>query len=204
MEDKKLGIHWEPTKVKVDDLKEWSKNPRKLTEDKYKKLVESIQKRGFHDVLKVDQDLTIISGHQRRRALKQLGVKEVWVLFPERPLIEEEKEIISIESNKQAGTFDFDALANTFDFENLLEAGFEDFELGFATTAEEDGTDQNTLEDSMETYLQANMKQLVFYFASEEYEDIIPRLDTIMTERELKSHTDVFLKLLETYENHRS
>ena len=116
----KLNINWVHKIEKVKNLKEWSKNPRKLTEDKYKKLVGDIQKFGFHDILKIDSDGTILSGHQRKRALMEIGIEEIGVLYPDRPLTEKEREIVSIASNKQAGTFDFDALANTFDFDSLL------------------------------------------------------------------------------------
>lgn len=198
----KLNINWVHKIEKVKNLKEWSKNPRKLTEDKYKKLVGDIQKFGFHDILKIDSDGTILSGHQRKRALMEIGIEEIGVLYPDRPLTEKEREIVSIASNKQAGTFDFDALANTFDFDSLLEGGFEPFELGFAKADET--VDQDTLKESMETYLAGNVKQLTMYFTSEEYEELLPRLDKIMTDLGVKSHTEVFLHILKQYEDNNS
>lgn len=198
----KLNIKWEHRIEKVENLKEWSKNPRKLTEEKYRKLVADIQKFGFHDVLKIDTDGTILSGHQRKRALTELGITEVGVLYPERKLTEKEMEVVSIASNKQAGTFDFDALANTFEFDSLLEGGFDAFELGFAKADET--VDMDILKDSMETYLAGNVKQLTMYFTSEEYEVLLPRLDKIMTDLGVKSHTEVFLHILKKYEDTNS
>lgn len=195
----KLNINWLHKTEKVSSLKEWSKNPRKLTEDKYRKLVEDIKKFGFHDVLKIDTDGTILSGHQRKRALQEIGIEEIGVLYPDRPLTEKEREVVSIASNKQAGTFDFDALANTFDFDSLLEGGFESFELGFAKVDE--SVDSDTLKDSMETYLAGNVKQLTMYFSSEEYEELLPRLDKVMTDLGVKSHTEVFLHILKEHED---
>lgn len=199
--ENKLNIHWRHKEAKVSDLKEWKKNPRKLTEQKYQKLLSDIQEFGFHDVLKIDTDGTIISGHQRKRALMELNIEEIGVLFPDRSLTEKEREIISIASNKQAGTFDFDILGNEFDFESLKLGGFEDFELGFATTKEEDGKDTNGLGHSIEVYLEGNVKQVTFYFSSEEYEELVPRLDNVMQERQLASHKEVFMELLTHYED---
>lgn len=197
----KLNIQWIHKNAKVADLKEWKKNPRKLTENKYQKLVSDIQEFGFHDVLKIDTDGTILSGHQRKRALIELGVEEIGVLFPDRSLTENEREIISIASNKQAGTFDFDILGNEFNFESLKLGGFEDFELGFATTKEDEGKDSNPLAHSMEVYLEGNVKQVTFYFSSEEFEEIVPRLDKVMQEKGLASHKEVFIELLKHYED---
>lgn len=201
MQKYKLNIDWQYKKMKISDLKEWKKNPRKITEVKYKKLVEDIKEHGFHQTLTVDTDGTILSGHQRKRALMELGVEEVGVLFPDRSLTESEREIISIASNKQAGTFDFDILGNEFNFDSLKSGGFEDFELGFATTKEEEGKDSNPLAHSMEVYLEGNVKQVTFYFSSEEFEELVPRLDKVMQEKGLASHKEVFMALLEHYEN---
>lgn len=196
----KLKIQWVHKTAKVADLKEWKKNPRKLTETKYQKLLADIQEFGFHDVLKIDTDGTILSGHQRKRALTELEIEEVGVLFPDRSLTESEREIISIASNKQAGTFDFDILGNEFSFDSLPAGGFEPFELGFATTKEEEGKDSNPLAHSMEVYLEGNVKQVTFYFSSEEFEGLLPRLDKIMQERGFESHKEVLMELLNHYE----
>lgn len=200
-----LKIIWKIEKRKIADLKDWHKNPRKLTKDAYQELIKSIRDFGFHDVLKIDIDGTIVSGHQRKKALREIGIEEVDVLIPNRKLTEKEMEIIALKSNRHEGTFDFDILGNMFEMENLLEAGFQGFELGFATTKEQEGEDMNTLDISMETYLGGNVKQITLYFkGGTEYDDILKRLDTIQQELEVKSHTEVFLKLLEYYENNKA
>lgn len=131
-------IHWHTEKRKVATLKEWEKNPRKISEEDFEKLKASIVERGFHDVLKVDTDNTIISGHQRKRALTDLGITEVEVLVPDRPLTEQERDIIAVESNRHRGTFDFDILANSFNIDDLVTAGFNRDELFGTTTPEEE------------------------------------------------------------------
>lgn len=126
-------IQWTVEKRRVSDLKEWEKNPRKITEDQYKALVEAIRARGFHDVIKVDLDGTIVSGHQRRRALIEIGVEDVPVVVPDRALTPDERDIIAIESNKHRGAFDWDILANQFEIDHLLAGGFSKDELDLST-----------------------------------------------------------------------
>lgn len=118
-----LNINWTVKKMKVADLKDWSKNPRKITEDEYDRLIDSIKSYGFHDVLKIDTDNTIISGHQRRRALTEIGIAEVDVMVPDRKLTEREMEVVALSSNTHRGMFDFDILANSFDSVSLEVSG---------------------------------------------------------------------------------
>ena len=88
---KELDIKWNVEKRKVADLNDWDKNPRKIEGKEYDALKQSIIDRGFHDVVKVDVDGTILSGHQRKRALNELGVEEVYVIYPDRALSDQEK-----------------------------------------------------------------------------------------------------------------
>ena len=68
-----FGIDWDkPVEVELKYLNEWPKNPRKITEKKFNELVEKIKRDGFWGTLLVDQDDTILSGHQRTKALKPL------------------------------------------------------------------------------------------------------------------------------------
>ena len=84
---------------KVSDLKLWDKNPRTITKEEFEQLKKEIVEAGFHDVVKIDTDGTIISGNQRKRALEELGVIEVIVLVPDRPLSEDERLRVANRSN---------------------------------------------------------------------------------------------------------
>ena len=92
LENKKVGLLWHVEKRKVADLRPWKDNPRKITKESFEKLKERITARGFHDVIKIDVDGTILSGNQRKRALIDLGVKDVTVLIPNRRLTKEERD----------------------------------------------------------------------------------------------------------------
>lgn len=119
---------WHTEKVAVEKLKAWTKNPRKITQEAFEKLKERIIRRGFHDVIKVDTDYMILSGNQRKKALLDLGIKEVFVLVPNRPLTEEECNKVALESNTNDGDWDFELLKD-FNLDTLLDIGFDADEL---------------------------------------------------------------------------
>lgn len=126
----KSKLVWHPEKRKVEDLKSWSANPRKISKEAFEKLKERIIKRGFHDVIKVDLDGTILSGNQRKKALLELGVQEVTTLVPNRRLSKEERNSIGLESNVNDGTWDFEGL-KSFDLDLLKDIGFSSEDLSF-------------------------------------------------------------------------
>lgn len=123
-----LGIKWTPEKRRLSDLKDWERNPRTITGDAFAKLKSRIEQRGFHDVVKVDTNGVILSGTQRRKALAELGVEEVWAMVPDRELTEEEREKVVLESNRNDGEWDWGALKG-FDMPTLLDVGFAEQEL---------------------------------------------------------------------------
>ncbi|MCX7641215.1 MAG: ParB/Srx family N-terminal domain-containing protein, partial [Elusimicrobiales bacterium] len=113
-------------KVNINDLKIWSKNPKKHREDLIEK---SINELGYITPIVVDENNRILAGHGRYKALKKLGIKEVDVIKVE-GLSEEQKEKFSLFDNKttEAGGWDFDLLKN-FDFDFLKDVGFDEVDL---------------------------------------------------------------------------
>lgn len=133
-----FDINWNFAVKKVSDLKDWELNPRKISETEYKKLVDDIRKYGFNEVLKIDTDNTIISGHQRRKALLELGREEVMVAIPDRALTAEERVAIALLSNKHRGRDDMEKILgnpDSFSIPTLLAVGFNPLELGKKTVS---------------------------------------------------------------------
>ncbi len=136
-------IQWKPEKRRVSELKLWDKNPRTISDTAFDKLKSRITKRGFHDIIKINTDGTVLSGNQRKRALEELGIDEVWALVPDHPLSDSEMKIVAGESNRSDGVDDFDILANEYDIEELQEIGYSELELGkIGIKLEEDGFDE--------------------------------------------------------------
>jgi ParB-like chromosome segregation protein Spo0J len=71
-------------RVKLSQIKPNENNPRLIKDDKFKKLVKSIQE--FPEMLElrpivVNSDMVILGGNMRYRALKEAGAKEVPIII---------------------------------------------------------------------------------------------------------------------------
>lgn len=121
-------LSWTTGVREVKDLLPWQENPRKISKQALDKLKEKITQNGFHSVIVIDTDNTILSGNQRKVALMELGINTVDVMIPSRKLSDAERRRIGIESNINDGEWDFDKL-KSFDLELLQFAGFDEKEL---------------------------------------------------------------------------
>ena len=102
-------------------------NPRVLRDDKFKKLKKSIQE--FPEMLElreiiVDEDMVILGGNMRYKALKELGIKDVPVKIA-KGLTEEQKKEFIIKDNVGFGEWDWDMLANEWDSASLDDWGLD-------------------------------------------------------------------------------
>ena len=124
-------INWTLKSFRVDELTDYYKNPRSLSEKQFKQLKVSLDKFGMIDkpIVNADSAHTVIGGHQRKHVLEAEGVKEVECWIPDRELSEKEVEELNIRLNKNTGSWDFDILANEFELDDLLDWGFEKAEL---------------------------------------------------------------------------
>lgn len=85
------------TTAKIKDLKVNPGNPRIIKDDKFRKLVKSIQ--DFPEMLKirpivVNADMVILGGNMRLRACQEAGLKEVPIIRAEDLTEEQQEEII--------------------------------------------------------------------------------------------------------------
>lgn len=117
--------------MNIINLKLNDKNPRFIKDEKFKKLVKSIEE--FPKMLELrpivyDPDnMEILGGNMRYRALKELKYKEIpdnWVKSA-LELTEDEKQRFIIEDNVGFGEWDLDLLANDWDSEQLDNWGLE-------------------------------------------------------------------------------
>lgn len=107
--------------LNVYDLKPASYNPRKeLSNDdeEYIKIKDSINNFGYVDPIIVNNDMTIIGGHQRLNVLKDLGFKKVLCVIVD---IDKDKEkALNIALNKITGFWDNDKLTQLIEDLNNL------------------------------------------------------------------------------------
>lgn len=127
MEKEKLRI----TFVKADSLKVSEYNPRKHDEQAKEQLKASIEKYGLVDPLIVNSNQNrkniLVGGHFRLAVAKELGIKDVPVIFLDIADIEKEKEL-NLRLNKNVGEWDLELLKE-FDLGVLMEVGFGDEDL---------------------------------------------------------------------------
>lgn len=106
-------------------------NPRKWSEDSIKQLTESIKAFGLVDPILVNsaenRKNIVIGGHFRLKVAKDLGIKEVPVVYVDIPEIEREQEL-NIRLNKNLGDWDY-SLLSEFDESLLADIGFSSEEI---------------------------------------------------------------------------
>ena len=125
--------------MKLSDLKANPKNPRIIKDDKFKKLVKSLQefpemmeKRPMVCVTDVDGKLFPLGGNMRLKALQELKYKDVpdeWVMLADEWTEEKRQEFV-VKDNLSMGEWDWDELNADWDLEQLEDWGLDvpDFE----------------------------------------------------------------------------
>lgn len=112
--------------VPVTSLKPSDYNPRKISADQMAELKKSLDRFTIVDPIIVNgapkRRGVIIGGHMRFRAAKELGLKEVPIVYTNIPDIEKEKEL-NLRLNRNGGEFDWNLLAK-FDEAFLADVGF--------------------------------------------------------------------------------
>lgn len=114
------------TTLKITEIKNNPNNPRLIKDDKFKKLVTSIQE--FPEMLDtrevvVNQDKVILGGNMRFKAAKEAGIKEIPVKIVDWD--EDKQRQFIIKDNVSGGEWDWDMLANEFDAQELDEWGLD-------------------------------------------------------------------------------
>lgn len=114
-------------KYKVNDIKLNPNNPRIIKDDKFKKLVKSIQ--NFPEMLDirpivVNSDMVILGGNMRFKACKEAGLKEIPIIIADNLTEEQQREFL-IKDNTSGGEWDFEMLANDWDVEQLEDWGLD-------------------------------------------------------------------------------
>jgi len=112
-------VEWHEILVPLTQLRPFEQNPRQINENQFKKLIQSLIEDGYHSRIKVTNDYRVIGGHQRLRAMQELGWTELKVLVPDRDLSDEQFTRILLRDNHNNGQWDMDMLANLFDLEWL-------------------------------------------------------------------------------------
>ena len=111
----------------ITQIKPNPNNPRIIKDDKFKKLVKSIQ--DFPQMLElrpivIDENNVVLGGNMRLKACIEAGLKDVPVKQA-KDLTEEQKKEFIVKDNVGYGEWDWDDLANNWNVEDLTEWGLD-------------------------------------------------------------------------------
>lgn len=112
--------------VNINEIHGNPDNPRIIRDDKFKKLVKSLQ--SFPEMMElrpvvVNKEMMILGGNMRYEAAKAAGWKEIPVTIAD--LTPDQQREFIIKDNVSGGEWDFDALANGWDIELLKDWGLD-------------------------------------------------------------------------------
>lgn len=113
--------------MNINEIKPNPSNPRIIKDDKFKKLVKSIQ--DFPQMLElrpivIDENNVVLGGNMRLKACIEAGLKDVPVKQA-KELTEEQKKEFIVKDNVGYGEWDWDDLANNWDEHLLTEWGLD-------------------------------------------------------------------------------
>jgi hypothetical protein len=168
------------TEVKVADIKANPNNPRIIKDDKFKKLVKSIQ--DFPEMLKlrpivVNDDMVVLGGNMRLKACKEAGLKMIPIIKANQLTEQQQKEFI-VKDNVGYGEWDWDDLANNWDAEQLTDWGLD---IGGFSNVEDLG-ESFSLPDGDK----APFQQMTFTLADQQADVIKNAIDEIKKTEEYK------------------
>jgi ParB-like chromosome segregation protein Spo0J len=164
--------------MKVAAIKPNPKNPRIIRDDKFKKLVASIEgfpemmeKRPMVCVTDVDGKLFPLGGNMRLRAIQNLGMKEIpdsWVTLADE-WTQEKRAEFTIKDNVSFGEFSWDDLAKEWDAEQLSEWGVD--VPRFADDPDYSILDEEDTAQQLEDMANGVKKAIQIEFEAEHYEE---------------------------------
>ena len=157
-------------KVKITEVITNPNNPRLIKDDKFKKLVKSIQE--FPDMLNVrpivvNKDMVVLGGNMRLKAIKEAGIKEINVDIVD--WNEQQQKEFIVKDNVGYGEWDWDDLANNWDSTELSNWGLEI--PNFASGHEINSLNENDLDFTEEFNpigISADLQRVVFIFDNKE------------------------------------
>ena len=171
--------------VAINKIKPNPKNPRTIKDDKFNKLVKSIQefpqmleKRPLVCFTDTDGMFVVLGGNMRLKAAKEVGLKELPILLAD-DWTEEQKQEFLIKDNVGFGEWNWEELHADWDVELLDEWGLDVG--GFDLDSDELGTDF-TLPDGDK----APFQQMTFTLADEQAEQIKNAISDIKETDEYK------------------
>lgn len=184
--------------ININKVKTNPENPRVIKGDKFEKLVKSIKE--FPEMLKirpivVNSDMVVLGGNMRLKACKEAGLKEVYVLKADNLTEEQQREFI-VKDNVGFGEWDWDILANEWDNEQLNEWGLDVWHGGGDVSNTNDYSDLD-VDSKLDKFLDAKIKNLTIPFESQEFDEVILKLEVYLEKYNLVDYKEMVYKIID-------
>lgn len=188
-------------KVKIDKIQKHPDNPRTIEESKLEELKQSIlefpQMLELRPIIVEKETNYIIGGNQRHQACKELGHKEVFVIFIEEANKEKIKEFM-LKDNMNYGVWNFELLKMFYDQDELIKWGLEDAEYIDFNDEDEDEEIENNYEQEEAGDIQV-IKKIVFVLEDKYYDQALNKLLDYSHKNEFSDNTEAILNLIENH-----
>lgn len=193
---------------KVADLTNWEDNPRSIVKEDFERLKKQIIKLGMYKPLLINANNIVLGGNMRLRALTDLGAKEVAVTVVDAldpaTMLE-----YALSDNDQVGVTDDLKLAELVHL-NPIDTSLYKVQANILRPLESivnppdpvtegggDDVDKSDLDESLDTYLNGNIKQIVLYYDNEQYGRIVDMLTNLGERFNIEDNTGIITKLIE-------
>jgi len=166
--------------VRVALLKPNGNNPRIIKDQKFQRLVKSIQ--DFPEMLEarpivVNQNMVVLGGNMRLKAIKEAKIKEVTVEVVDWDAAKQAEFIIK--DNVGFGEWDWEALANDWDESELKDWGMDVWQQ--PEQPEGNGWDENGPEEPEDS---TQRNRIVLEYSAEDHARVIQALQRIAPTKE--------------------
>lgn len=193
----------------INELTNWENNPRSILAEEFKRLQGQIAELGVYKTLLINQDNIVLGGNMRLRAFKELGITEVMCGIVE---TKDPGEMLkyALSDNDNAGTTDELKLQEVYALYPIDTQLYKIQAVSLRPLESiinppdpmvgAEAVDRSELDEDLNQYLNGSVRQIVLYFDKDQFEDVVARLDKLNAELKTQNHTELFLKLLESYE----
>lgn len=209
---------YEIVRVPIGDISPNPFNPRKISEEKFQRLVKSIKDSPWMIKLRpivTNKDGVIIGGNQRYKACLEAGMDHVWIICADKITDEQQRRFI-LRDNIDFGRYDLEILRQQYTQQELLDYGTEIqlLEIGKETLSQdipqlpplsddeavEPNIPEEEVEEAKKSFNDNTIKQIVFQLPNDLYEKCLHDMNEISKKLDCDDNTEVFLALINFYE----
>lgn len=217
--------------VDVNKLVEDPTNPNIMGEEEEVAVTENIKEFGFLVPVVINENYEVADGEHRIKIAKFLGYEKVPCIKSNKLNDDIARRIVRQSLNKIRGEHDTFrdiselemiftsqykgaaqilqrvALVGKSQFDEMKRiistAGIPRIGGQFTTETDSEGRSYDKIQESRkaESYLTNTIKQIMLFFTPDQYEIVLKRMEQLAKEFNVKSNTDIFMKLIEHYDS---